>query len=425
KIMTMWRMFKKIIDEGEASNELKSIMTIMNLIFSFCEDLPQFTIQLMFILQAVYGNDGEGVLDEISWFSVLTIVTSCLSLSKNYTEFSRIQSGYSAAPLLTFTTTLIAAGGRILVCCLLAIPTAFIRVLNDRHMESWWIVLPVASAIGVQIIVASSQFCLIILGKFIAHNCLLTKKNGDSFEFKEVYVHNESTSYSFDFISDVIKIRSNHEQSICQKLVNVIYVLGAGLRSLLFSVTTGAHSHLGLWSSAVYAMWSLLYKLTSLRIHVYRNLGGLHSQLSTTALTLTMLSYIINSMGVLINGKHRGTCIVVSLMFMIIPAYLYNSNALEYQYELRPKRGYGFRHGPGPRFDDTEIYLSLDEAFAIVYPIVTLAGLIICVNIIAVMIGIVRDRKADTEKKKMEEYFVQQMKNYNVNNETLNKSHTI
>ncbi|CAL4147354.1 unnamed protein product, partial [Meganyctiphanes norvegica] len=40
KILVTWRIYQKKIDEGEDSNELKFVTTMINTIFSYTEDLP-------------------------------------------------------------------------------------------------------------------------------------------------------------------------------------------------------------------------------------------------------------------------------------------------------------------------------------------------------------------------------------------------
>ncbi|CAL4135206.1 unnamed protein product, partial [Meganyctiphanes norvegica] len=51
KIMVTWRVFQKVIDEGEDSNALKLVATMANIIFAFAEDIPQITFQVMFYVK--------------------------------------------------------------------------------------------------------------------------------------------------------------------------------------------------------------------------------------------------------------------------------------------------------------------------------------------------------------------------------------
>ncbi|CAL4108764.1 unnamed protein product, partial [Meganyctiphanes norvegica] len=195
-----------------------------------------------------------------SWLPVLTVITSCLSLSKNFTEYSISRNRSSASSLIMFSTAFIAAGGRVLVCCLTTVRLSS-PVSGHSDPATWGIVLPVASAIGVQLILGLALFSLSCGRNLTTHNCLWTKSNVDSSEFSDVDMQTISTADSFGFTLAAIRIRSSPIQSNYQKLLNIIYKLGGELQSILFSVTTVAHSLPGLYSSAVYATWALWFKM--------------------------------------------------------------------------------------------------------------------------------------------------------------------
>ncbi|CAL4135208.1 unnamed protein product [Meganyctiphanes norvegica] len=419
KIMVTWRVFRKVIDEGEDSNALKLVATMANIIFAFAEDIPQITFQVMFYVKTVLNLRGSvgAIVDVRSWLPVLTIISSCLSLSKNFTEYSSVSHNRSlTSHLVIFATTFIAAGGRVLVCCLMAAGIPFVVSGQLTAPATWMIVVPVGSAVGVQLILGLAQFGLSCGRNLIAHTCLWTKTNVDSPDFTDVdTIQTDSTADSFAFTLAPIRNRSSPDQSNHQKLLNIIYKLGGGLRSILFSVTVDAHSLLGLYSSAVYATWALWFKMRYVTVGIRSAYSELDNNLVTTGLTLTMLSYTLNSVVVVKEGRHRYMSLVVSLVFVILPAYAYNLAAqgnTEVLYKLL--------------FIPTTTRYDKEYSNATIATLnVTMAGLIITLNIIAIVIAKVKARNNETEKKQLKEYSVGQRKRRNVNNEDTNKRHTI
>ncbi|CAL4073370.1 unnamed protein product, partial [Meganyctiphanes norvegica] len=106
KIMSTWLIYKKYINESEDSNDLKSVTIMVNIVFSLTEDIPQLMLQMMFFLRAVQADDGIVVMN--AWLEVAAVITSCLSLSRNYAQY-RIILKPSTSNLITFVTTFITA----------------------------------------------------------------------------------------------------------------------------------------------------------------------------------------------------------------------------------------------------------------------------------------------------------------------------
>ncbi|CAL4093328.1 unnamed protein product [Meganyctiphanes norvegica] len=383
KIVTTWKIYRKSISEGEDYNNIKSITMIIIVILSCTEDLPQLTLQTMVYVRAVASFDRDGIVDEMSWLTVASVVISCLSLSKNYTEYSKsLSSSCSTSFLLIFSTTCIASGGRVLICCLFV------------YSKTWRIFLPVSGNFVIQIIFALSLLCFGLCRKSIGQKCLCLKKDVDSSEFQLVDMYRNPEQHSCDFTVIDIPKRSACENCKYQKLFNAAYTLGRGLRSLLFSVTTDGHSHLGLLSSACYVIWALYIKLNSLFVK-YAD----YEDITTTALTLAMLSYTLNAIVVVINGQHRVISLFVSVLFIVLILIL-----ITYQYMVSKLVG---------------------DAIDILIPIITVAGLITMINIIALVLVIVKKKKTVQGKKKFKECFKQKTLHFNVSNEVTSKCHTI
>ncbi|CAL4115114.1 unnamed protein product [Meganyctiphanes norvegica] len=287
----------------------------------------------------------------------------------------------SRSSVIMFLTVFIAAGGRVLVCCLMAVSALYDPEIDPfLTLETGRIVLPVASAIGVQLILGLAHFCLSCCGRnFISQTCSWTKTNVDSSEYSAGFMQTKSTEDSFRFTLATIRNRSSPGQ-----LLNIIYKVAGGLGSILISVTTDAHSLLGLYSSAVYATWAVGSKI---RFSVYdsfieTSIPVLASNLLTTGITLTMLSYTVNTVMVLMEGRYRYMSLVVSLMFMILPAYAYNLAALgntDALQKLLFNQHYRERH--------------INATIAVLNAIVTMAGLIISLNIITIVVAKVKARK--------------------------------
>ncbi|CAL4147348.1 unnamed protein product [Meganyctiphanes norvegica] len=409
KIIVTWRIWMKNIEEGEDSNNLKSITMIMAFVFACTEDLPQLTLQMMFYLHAVLAWD-YWIMGEISWLSVFGVVTSCLSLSKTYMEYSTSINSSSTPALLVLLTAFIAAGGRVLISCLMA--TVIFEDEVDKEnppTKSWRIFLPVSAAFAIQIVVFLCQHCI----RVCKMNCLCEKKNIDSSEYSELDIlHRKPAQFSFDlFFTEFVK-RSSHEETKCQKLFNVMSMLFAVIRSLVFSVALDGHSHLGLWSSACYATWALWLKL-----HFFYNMDY---NLSTTALTFAMLSYSINLILILLNDSHRNIGILVSVLFVMFPMYSYimatfqNNKAWEFLFI--------FIHD----VDEYNYYdAQYEDILDILYPIVIVAGLAVMVSIISVVFCIVKAGYTKHLNKEMKKYCVHKLKHHQIKNEGNHKNHTI
>ncbi|CAL4063694.1 unnamed protein product, partial [Meganyctiphanes norvegica] len=312
----------------------------------------------------------DGVLDPITWVSVLGLVTSSLSLSKTYTEYSASQNSSPTSPLFTFVTAFIATGGRILVSCLMAMVYDDYNFVIDES-ATWRIFLPVSTAIGIQITLFLSQLCFNTCRKANGHNCLCLRQNKDSYELRSAQlVDRNSTPCSnnvyFSKHSDI-----NEIENICtlkkQKYQNQwkhACLRVSGIQSLLYSITVDGHSHFGLWSSACYAAWALW-----IRLHFYREslrYAVEYVDISTAALTFAMLSYTMNAILVMINDQHRRGGLLVSMLFIIYPIFSYiMASFKEYNYHL----------------------LSYNPPFysiiSILNPIVIVAGLVILANIIS------------------------------------------
>ncbi|CAL4168386.1 unnamed protein product, partial [Meganyctiphanes norvegica] len=389
KMMTAWIAYRNKVDGGEDSNDIKSVTTRMNVLFSLTEDLSQMTLQIIFFL-GIDHNYAEGIVDQASWFSV---VISCFSLSKNYAEYHSMNPNSSpSSGLLILTTTFIAAGGRVLLCCLIALPT------QKRN-----VFLPVFAAVVMHITLALLQFCVGFCRKFIIQKWLCSKKNIESSEIIDMNYHIKPNQQFSDFTFSEIPQRSTNGKDNYEKILNLACKLAAGLRSLLFSVTVDGHSHLGLWSSAWYATLALWFRLLLL----VDDADIQH--FSQIALTFAMLSFTINTIVVLINGQNRKISLVVSVLFMIFPTYICIVIATQ------NKELYGkiLWHN-----DDNRIF---QDAIDILIPITTVAGLVILVNIAA----IAKALKTEKDKKNRKDYLLQKMRLCNSNNETKNKNHTI
>ncbi|CAL4187529.1 unnamed protein product, partial [Meganyctiphanes norvegica] len=101
------------------------------------------------------------------------LVTSCVSLSKNFAGFaSTLDSSSSASTPLVFVTAFIAAGGRVLVCCLMAVVEWYDPVSGGKLRQTWWMLLPVGAAVVAQITVALWQFGFNRITKFFTQKCL-------------------------------------------------------------------------------------------------------------------------------------------------------------------------------------------------------------------------------------------------------------
>ncbi|CAL4122716.1 unnamed protein product, partial [Meganyctiphanes norvegica] len=98
-IMIIWRTSVKGINGVEDSNDLTSVMTMMKMIFSITEDLPQLTFHTMFCLRAVF-EPWDGIVDQVSWVTVAGVVTSCLSLSKNFASYASGLNSSTSIPLI-------------------------------------------------------------------------------------------------------------------------------------------------------------------------------------------------------------------------------------------------------------------------------------------------------------------------------------
>ncbi|CAL4125633.1 unnamed protein product [Meganyctiphanes norvegica] len=370
-------------------------------VFSLTEDCSQMTLQILFFMRAD-SNFADGIVDKVSWFSV---VISCFSLSKNYAEY-RITQDSSASGLLIFTTTFLSVAGRVLLCCVITMALEFL-----------WVFYPVLAAVTLQIILAFPQFCFSLCRKFIAQNWLCPKKSTESLELRDINNHMKPNKQSFDFTFPDIPQRSANAEGKQLKISNVAYTLGTRLQSLLFSVTVDGHSHLGLWSSALYATLALWFRMVLLSrndlFHIlldqFMPTDDNDEDICKIALTFTMLSFTMNTIVVLLNGQHRNISLLVSVLFIIFPIYLCTLAALQNK-DLWAKI-----------YSDTVDDRIFHNAIDILIPITTVAGLVILINITA----IAKALKTEKEHTKRKDYLLQKMKMYTSNNEGKNKNHTI
>ncbi|CAL4105344.1 unnamed protein product, partial [Meganyctiphanes norvegica] len=389
KIMSMWRICVNKIEEDENSNALKSITLKMKIFFSFTEDLLQLTLQGIFFLRAVLLKD-DGILDDVSWLAVTSLSISCVSLSMNYTEYWK-SLHRSTSALMTFSTAFIAASGRIMICCIMAVVFDKLNYIysiwnshssQDSNYEysnaTWRLLLPVSSALVIQIIFSLAQLCYTQCRKSINQSSISPSQNLDEIELREVEMKQiNSTNCEIEKIF-------THEKTRCQKLLYHACQTVAGCRSLLLSVTVDGHSILGLWSSACYATWALW-----IRLHFITEYDEWHCfpkeycNISKTALIFAMLSYTINIILVLIRNHQRKNSLIVSLLFMVYPLYVYIMAASSEKEDW---------------FTGLKLYTSeFDDVIVILNPIIIVASLALLVNITAVVLGIVKGRTTVSE----------------------------
>ena len=268
KVVIMLRICMKYINEDHESNGVMLVTTKINALFSFTEDLPQLTLQMMFFVRAVMG-DSEGIVDAISWVLLAGLLTSCISLSKNYTEYITGPHGSVGSKICTFFTALLATGGRVLTCCILGIEL------------SWLILLPILSLIAINIMKCFWKFVFgnlkISIGSSLCQN-----------------------------LNIIAPQETKH-----QKLFHIACKSARGLRSLVFGVIIDGQSTTGLWSSAFFA---------SIALYVHFQLRNIYEgQLVMIIMAITLVSYIINAITVLLNGQHRGEGLLVAVLFIIYP----------------------------------------------------------------------------------------------------------
>ncbi|CAL4085728.1 unnamed protein product, partial [Meganyctiphanes norvegica] len=345
----------------------------------------------------------DGIVDQVSWVTVAGVVTSCLSLSKNFASYASRLNSSTSTPLI-FLTAFIAAGGRVLVCCLMPFMMVYNPVSGEWLKNTRNILFPVGTAVLIQIIFALCQFSFGLCKDKFVQKCVCPKKHVDSLTFTDVNKHGKPKQCATAFNFKDIRQRNIHEKTNCQKLLHM------AVRSLVFSVTTDGHSHLGLWSSMCYVSWALWLQMDACsQVVEYQNA-------TTTGLTLSMITFTMNTIVVLKSGQHLAMSLVVSLMLMIFPAYLYNTAS------TGSIEAWG---GLIETWDGYDYDATFKAAIAVLFPIITSGSLIICVNIISVLHGMIKARKEEKEKNKMKQYFVQKMNHCNIHNEVTTKYQTI
>ncbi|CAL4236306.1 unnamed protein product, partial [Meganyctiphanes norvegica] len=313
-------------------------------------------------------------------------------------------------------------GGRALICDLMGIIFVVDPLDAVKVRKSWRILLPVSTACVIQIIYHLVQFCLQLHGNTTSHKFFMYKKQKDSSEYIDLdSVHRKKNKCSLGFTLTKIHKNTPHEQPIYKKIL-------VRMRSLLFSATIDGHSHLGLWSGACYATWALWLKLHFLPYGLIvddKHLTKLilrsneaYMDISTAGLTLAMLSYTINTLLVWVNGLHTTMSLIVSVLFLIFPSFLYIIVA----FKLRTTTDY--IHFISDLVEE-EYDALCNDVRDILNPIVKVAGLMLLVNIILVVHSTLKARKIAKEKVKRKTYLTQKMKDYLLNNEDVKKNHTI
>lgn len=283
--------------------------------------------------------------------------------------------------------------------------------------QTWRVLLPVSSAVLIQITLLLLNFGYKLFKKLINHIGLGQKNNVDSSQFK---YEKDKRSFTFD-----LNESSSNKTRTLDIVSNVGYKVFAGVRSLVFSALIDGYSHTGLWSSALFASWALWNKVYYLPLEFSSPrsiVGGITKEgaaLATAVLGVAMLSYCINIFIVLRTAQHRTKCLVVAVLFTIFPVYIHIMAAYQ------NKATWEAVFSSSRALYDADFVSSIDAAIPTLITIITAATLIMVICIIAVVMGIIKERKQEKQNRKRRIYFAKQMKKYKAQNVDGKQNHTI
>ena len=242
-------------------------------------------------------------------------------------------------------------GVKILICGVMGLTKG-----SDGGNQSWLVLVPVCSAMGIQAVRLIGKCCYRLWSKPTAAN------NG---------------------VCPSLNETSN----------TVAYKIWSGVGSLVSSAAIDGHSHTGLWSSAVFVSFSIWTKLFWLTYDKWsRNDYSTIVSLTTATLILSMFSYCLNLCLVLRTGQHRLTCVVVSVLGAIVPVYLHIIAATHNSHMWRAVfwRITGYTDSHIDRvLSDAWFTATVTAILPTLITITTLSALLILLTIISLLLSII------------------------------------